>query len=95
MHLPVEALVVVFPIKKLNLLKSVRTGQVAAYRWVNRQKGVKCCGAGFLRPNHEKTRQLVAGFVARPNFLVPRIVAGILNKRQTVKQFHFQRFILE
>lgn len=77
-HLPIEALVIIFSIEELNLLKRVGTRQIAAYRRMNGQEGVESGSASFLRTNYQESRQLIASFILRPDLLMPQIIAGIL-----------------
>lgn len=77
-RLPVQALVVVLPIEELYLLERVGTRQIATYRRMNGEEGVQRGGASFLGADYQEPRQLVAGFVPRPDLLMPLVVAGIL-----------------
>jgi len=55
-RLPIETLVIILSVEKLNLLESVGARQIAAYRRMNGQERVQRRGAGLLRPDHQESR---------------------------------------
>jgi hypothetical protein len=81
-QVPIKASVVVLPIEKLNLLKGVHAGEIAADFRMHCQKCVEGCCASFLWTNHQKSGQLLTCFVVGPNLLMTQIIAWILEENK-------------